>query len=177
MTDLAFARPRFIEEPTSPDDILGHARILRALKPLGIGVATGEHAHNRVMVKQFLQAGAVTVWQLDACRLGGVNEAIAVLLLAAKAGIPVCPHAGGVGLCEYVQHLALFDYIAVSGSLEGRVVEYVDHLHEHFVDPVVVEGGRYRVPEAAGYSIEMKPASLAEYAFPDGPVWTALRAV
>jgi len=177
MTDLAFARPRFIEEPTSPDDILGHARILRALEPLGIGVATGEHAHNRVMVKQFLQAGAVTVWQLDACRLGGVNEAIAVLLLAAKAGIPVCPHAGGVGLCEYVQHLALFDYIAVSGSLEGRVVEYIDHLHEHFVDPVVVESGRYRVPEAAGYSIEIKPASLAEYAFPDGPVWTALRAV
>ena len=151
-----------------PDDILGHARIARAIEPLGIRVATGEHCHNRVMFKQFLQADAIGFCQIDACRLGGVNEVIAVLLLAAKHGVPVCPHAGGVGLCEYVQHLAMFDYIAVSGSLEGRVVEYVDHLHEHFVDPVVVRGGRYRVPEAPGYSITMKPASLERFEYPGG---------
>ena len=175
MTELAFARPYWIEEPTSPDDVLGHARIARALQPLGIGVATGEHAQNRVLFKQFLQADAIAFCQIDACRLGGVNEVIAVLLMAAKAGVPVCPHAGGVGLCEYVQHLAFFDYIAVSGSLDGRVVEYVDHLHEHFIDPVVVRDGRYRAPTAPGYSIEMRPSALAEYAFPDGPVWARLR--
>ena len=171
MRDLAPFRPLWIEEPTSPDDVLGHARIARALEPLGIGVATGEHAHNRVMFKQFLQAEAIAFCQIDACRLGGVNEVLAVLLMAAKAGVPVCPHAGGVGLCEYVQHLSIFDYIAVSGSLEGRVVEYVDHLHEHFVDPVVVVDGRYQAPLAPGYSIEMKAPSLAAYAYPDGPLW------
>jgi L-fuconate dehydratase len=174
MRELAFARPLWIEEPTSPDDILGHARVARELEPLGIGVATGEHAQNRVIFKQLLQADAIDFCQIDACRLGGVNEVLAVLLMAAKAGVPVCPHAGGVGLCEYVQHLSMFDYIAVSGSLDGRVVEYVDHLHEHFVDPVVVRDGRYMAPLAPGYSIEMKPESLAEYAFPDGPVWSAL---
>jgi len=171
MRRLAPSRPLWIEEPTSPDDILGHARIARALEPLGIGVATGEHCHNRVMFKQFLQADAIAFCQIDACRLGGVNEAIAVLLMAAKRGVPVCPHAGGVGLCEYVQHLSMFDYIAVSGSMKGRVTEYVDHLHEHFLDPVVVRDGRYRVPTVPGYSIEMEAASLAEYSYPNGPAW------
>jgi L-fuconate dehydratase len=151
----------WIEEPTSPDDVLGHAAIARAVAP--IAVATGEHCHNRVMFKQFLQAGGMGVCQIDACRLGGVNEVIAVLLLAAKFGVPVCPHAGGVGLCELVQHLAAFDYVAVGGSLDGRVVEYVDHLHEHFVDPCVVERGRYRAPSAPGYSSQMKASSLAEW--------------
>ena len=138
-------------------------------------MATGEHAQNRVIFKQLLQADAIAFCQIDSCRLGGVNEVLAVLLMAAKAGVPVCPHAGGVGLCEYVQHLSIFDYIAVSGSLDRRVVEYVDHLHEHFVDPVVIRDGRYQVPLAPGYSIEMKASSLTEYAYPDGPVWTALR--
>jgi L-fuconate dehydratase len=171
MDALAPSRPLWIEEPTSPDDILGHARIARALEPHGVGVATGEHCHNRVMFKQLLQAHAISYLQVDACRLGGVNEVLAVLLLAAKFGVPVCPHAGGVGLCEYVQHLAMFDFIAVSGSMEGRIVEYVDHLHEHFVDPVRVQGGRYLVPDAPGYSITMKPASLDRFEFPDGPAW------
>jgi L-fuconate dehydratase len=172
MAALAPVRPLWIEEPTSPDDILGHARITQALAPSGIRVATGEHCHNRVMFKQLLQARAIGYCQIDACRLGGVNEVLAVLLLAAKFGVPVCPHAGGVGLCEYVQHLAMFDFIAVSASLEDRVIEYVDHLHEHFVDPVRIEGGRYLVPEAPGYSITMKPESLARFAFPDGPAWS-----
>jgi L-fuconate dehydratase len=168
---LAPARPLWIEEPTSPDDVLGHARIAREIAPLGIRVATGEHCHNRVMFKQFLQADAIGFCQIDSCRLGGVNEVLAVLLLAAKHGVPVCPHAGGVGLCEYVQHLAMFDYIAVSGSLDERVVEYVDHLHEHFVDPVVIRDGRYLVPDAPGYSITMRPESLERYAYPDGAAW------
>jgi L-fuconate dehydratase len=168
---LAPFRPLWIEEPTSPDDILGHAAIARALEPLGIGVATGEHCHNRVMFKQLLQARAISFCQIDSCRLGGVNEVVAVLLLAAKFGVPVCPHAGGVGLCEYVQHESLFDYICVSGSLERRTTEYVDHLHEHFLDPCVVQGGRYRAPLAAGTSITMKPASLAAHTYPHGAVW------
>jgi L-fuconate dehydratase len=166
---LARFDPWWIEEPTSPDDILGHATIARQVAP--IGVATGEHCHNRVMFKQFLQADAIRYCQIDACRLGGVNEVLAVLLLAAKFGVPVCPHAGGVGLCEYVQHLSMFDFVAVSGSLEDRQVEYVDHLHEHFVDPVVVRDGRYRAPTAPGYSITMKTESLRTYAFPDGAAW------
>jgi L-fuconate dehydratase len=170
MRELARFDPWWIEEPTSPDDVLGHAAIARAIAP--IGVATGEQCHNRVMFKQLMQAGAIRFCQIDSCRLGGVNEVLAVLLLAARFGIPVCPHAGGVGLCEYVQHLAIFDYLCVSASLEDRVVEYVDHLHEHFVDPVVVRDGRYLVPTAPGYSITMKPESLARYAFPDGPAWT-----
>jgi L-fuconate dehydratase len=175
MQALAPSRPMWIEEPTSPDDILGHARIARALEPLGIRVATGEHCHNRVMFKQFLQADAIGFCQIDSCRLGGVNEVLAVLLLAAKHGVPVCPHAGGVGLCEYVQHLAIFDFVAVSGSLDERVVEYVDHLHEHFVDPVVIRDGRYVVPEAPGYSITMQPASLERFAYPDGAAWSGSR--
>lgn len=169
MRELARFDPWWIEEPTSPDDVLGHAAIARAIAP--IGVATGEQCQNRVVFKQLLQAGAIRFCQIDACRLGGVNEVIAVLLMAAKSGIPVCPHAGGVGLCEYVQHLAVFDYLCVSASLENRVVEYVDHLHEHFVDPVVIRKGRYIVPAAPGFSIRMKPDSLRDHAFPDGPVW------
>ena len=161
--------PWWIEEPTSPDDVLGHARIRAAISP--IRVATGEHIQNRVIFKQLFQAEAIDVCQLDACRVGGVNETIAILLLAAKFGIPVCPHAGGVGLCEYVQHLAIFDYVAVSGSLDNRVVEWVDHLHEHFVDPAVVRGGRYVAPLVPGYSIEMLPESLERYAYPDGAAW------
>jgi L-fuconate dehydratase len=169
MRELARFDPWWIEEPTSPDDVLGHATIARAVAP--IGVATGEQCQNRVVFKQLLQAKAMQFCQIDSCRLGGVNEVLAVLLLAAKFGIPVCPHAGGVGLCEYVQHLALFDYIAVSASLENRVVEYVDHLHEHFVDPVVVRDGRYQAPTAPGYSITMKPESLEAYSYPDGAAW------
>jgi L-fuconate dehydratase len=172
---LARFQPWWVEEPTSPDDILGHARIARAIAP--IGVATGEHVHNRVMFKQFFSAGAISFCQVDACRLGGVNEVVAVLLLAAKHGVPVCPHAGGVGLCELVQHLAMFDFIAVSGSLEGRVIEYVDHLHEHFLEPAVVRDGRYTAPTTPGYSSQMRPESLAMYAFPYGSVWTATGSV
>ena len=168
---LAGFKPLWIEEPTSPDDVLGHAAIARALEPLGIGVATGEHCQNRVVFKQLLQAKAISYCQIDACRLGGVNEVVAVQLLAAKFGIPVCPHAGGVGLCEYVQHESIFDYICVSGSLEGRVTEYVDHLHDHFVSPCVMRNGRYSAPSVAGTSITMKPASLAEHTFPHGGIW------
>ena len=162
--------PWWIEEPTSPDDVLGHARIRRAIRP--IRIAAGEVVQNRVIFKQLFQAEAIDVCQIDACRVGGVNEVLAVMLMAAKHGIPVCPHGGGVGLCEYVQHLAVFDYVAISGSLEGRIVEWVDHLHEHFVEPAVVEHGRYRVPTAPGYSVEMLPGSLEEYAYPDGPAWS-----
>ncbi|GLY02526.1 MULTISPECIES: enolase C-terminal domain-like protein [Actinoplanes] len=172
MTALAPYDPWWIEEPTSPDDILGHAAIRRALQPAGIRVATGEHVANRVVFKQLLQADAVDFVQLDACRVAGVNENIAILLLAAKFGKPVCPHAGGVGLCEAVQHLSFFDYVAVSGSLQDRVIEYVDHLHDHFVDPVVVEGGVYRAPTRPGFSTEMRPESLKRYAFPEGEAWS-----
>ena len=171
MQRLAAFDPLWIEEPTSPDDVLGHARIARAIPP--IGVATGEHCHNAVMFKQLLQAKAIAYCQVDACRLAGPNELVAVLLMADAFGVPVCPHAGGVGLCEYVQHISIFDYIAVSGSLEGRILEYVDHLHEHFVHPVTIRGARYMPPREPGYSIEMKPASLARYAFPDGAAWKA----
>ena len=169
---LAEVKPWWIEEPTSPDDVLGHRRIREAIAP--IGVATGEHVQNRVMFKQFMQAGAIDFCQIDSCRLGGVNEVLAVLVLAAKFGIPVCPHAGGVGLCEYVQHLAIFDYIAVGASLENRVCEYVDHLHEHFLDPVRVRDGRYVAPSLPGYSAEMRGESLAVYGFPDGAAWRAV---
>ena len=169
MKELARFKPLWIEEPTSPDDVMGHAAIARAIAP--IGVASGEHCQNRVMFKQFLAAGALSFCQIDSCRLGGVNEVLAVLLLAAKFDVPVCPHAGGVGLCEYVQHLSAFDYIAVSGSLKGRRIEFVDHLHEHFIDPVVIRNGHYRLPIAPGYSITMKPASLEQYAYPNGDAW------
>ena len=161
--------PWWIEEPTSPDDVLGHARIRREISP--IRVATGEHVQNRVIFKQLMQAGAIDFCQIDACRLGGVNEVLAVLLLAAKFNVPVCPHAGGVGLCEYVQHLAIFDYVAVSGTTENRIVEWVDHLHEHFLHPAVVSNGRYLLPTAPGYSIEMLPSSLEQFEFPFGPAW------
>lgn len=161
--------PFWIEEPTSPDDVLGHAAIARAVNP--VRLASGECCQNRVLFKQFIQANAIDVCQIDACRLGGVNEVIAVLLMAAKYGIPVCPHAGGVGLCEYVQHLAYFDYLCVSGSLENRVVEYVDHLHEHFQDPVVIKKGCYMPPVRPGYSIDMKPEVFDNYLFPTGKIW------
>jgi L-fuconate dehydratase len=166
---LAEVDPWWIEEPTSPDDILGLRRIRDAVAP--IRVATGEHVQNRVVFKQLFQHGAIDACQLDCCRLGGVNEVLAVLLLAAKFGVPVCPHAGGVGLCEYAQHISMFDFIAVGASMDDRVCEYVDHLHEHFVDPVRVVGGRYLAPTAPGYSIEIRPESLSEFAFPDGPGW------
>jgi L-fuconate dehydratase len=161
--------PWWIEEPTSPDDILGYARIRSAIDP--IRVATGEHVQNRIVFKQLFQASAIDICQIDACRLAGVNEAVAVLLLAAKFGIPVCPHAGGVGLCEYVQHLSAFDYVAVSGSMDGRVIEWVDHLHEHFREPAVVRGGRYEAPLAPGYSVEMLQESVEEYEYPHGRAW------
>jgi L-fuconate dehydratase len=171
MKPLARFRPWWIEEPTSPDDVLGHATIARAVAP--IKVATGEHCQNRVMFKQLLQANAIGICQVDAARLGGVNEVLAVLLLAAKFGVPVCPHAGGVGLCEYVQHLSMVDYLRVSASVDNRVIEYVDHLHEHFQAPVVMRGGRYMPPTEPGYSATMRPETLRDYAFPNGRVWAA----
>lgn len=171
MRHLAPFDPWWIEEPTSPDDVLGHAAIRRAVKP--VGVATGEHCQNRIVFKQLLQAEAIDFCQIDSCRLGGVNEVLAVLLMAAKFGVPVCPHAGGVGLCEYVQHLALVDYIYVSASLENRVAEYVDHLHEHFLEPCVIQNARYMPPSSPGYSIAMHPQSLDRFSYPDGPAWRA----
>jgi L-fuconate dehydratase len=166
---LAPYDPWWVEEPTSPDDILGHAAIRRAVAP--VRIATGEHVHNRVMFKQMLQAGSLDVLQIDATRVGGVNENVANLLLAAKFGVPVCPHAGGVGLCEVVQHLSMFDYVAVSGTQEDRVIEYVDHLHEHFVDPVIIRDGRYVAPVVPGGSGEIRPETFAQYRFPDGAHW------
>jgi len=171
VNELARYRPWWIEEPTSPDDVLGHAAIAQGVRPAGVGVATGEHCANRVVFKQLLQANAIDFCQIDSCRLGGVNENLAVILMAAKFGVPVCPHAGGVGLCEYVQHLSMFDYIAVSGTMDGRVTEFVDHLHEHFEEPVVIRRARYMPPIAPGYSITIKPESRRLYRYPDGPVW------
>lgn len=173
MRRLAPYAPYWIEEPTSPDDVLGHAEVRRQVAP--IKVATGEHIANRVVFKQLLQTGAVDVLQIDAARVGGVNENIAILLLAAKFGVPVCPHAGGVGLCEMVQHLSMFDFVAVSGTTEDRVIEYVDHLHEHFTDPVRVVDGHYAAPTAPGFSAEMHQRTLHDFRYPDGPVWTARR--
>lgn len=169
MKELAHFKPLWIEEPTSPDDVLGHAAIAKAIAP--IGVATGEHCQNRVIFKQLMQAGGISFCQIDSCRLGGINEILSVMLLAAKFKIPVCPHAGGVGLCEYVQHLAAFNYIAIAASLENVVIEYSDHLHEHFLDPVVLKDARYHLPSAPGYSITMKPESLDRFEFPKGEVW------
>ncbi|MFH5832200.1 L-fuconate dehydratase [Halalkalibaculum sp. DA3122] len=169
MRKLARFNPWWIEEPTSPDDILGHAEIGKAIEP--INIATGEHCQNRVMFKQFFEAGALDICQIDSCRVGGVNENLAIMLMAAKNEVPVCPHAGGVGLCEYVQHLSMIDYIAISGSMENRVTEYVDHLHEHFLDPVIIKNAHYMPPERPGYSIEMKKNSLREYAYPQGKIW------
>ncbi|KAK0217391.1 enolase C-terminal domain-like protein [Armillaria nabsnona] len=175
---LTEIKPWFIEEPTAPDDILGHAAVRKALKPYGIGVATGEHAHNRMVFKQLLQAKAIDVCQIDSCRLAGVSEVISVLLMAAKFGVPVCPHAGGVGLCEYVIHLSLIDYIAISGTMERNVLEFVDHLHEHFMTPCSINSrGRYNVPSNPdeGYSIEMHKSSIAEYEWPNGSYWVGAR--
>jgi L-fuconate dehydratase len=167
---LAEVNPWWMEEPTSPDDILGHARIRRET---GIRIATGEHCHNRVMFKQLMQANAIDVCQIDSCRLAGVNENLAVILMAAKFNIPVCPHAGGVGLCEYVQHLSAFDYLRVSATLDDRVTEYVDHLHEHFIDPVRIREARYVLPEKPGYSAEIFPETLRDYSYPNGSIWTS----
>jgi L-fuconate dehydratase len=166
---LAEVNPWWMEEPTSPDDILGHARIRRETK---IPIATGEHCHNRVMFKQLMQANAIDICQIDSCRLAGVNENLAVILMAAKFNIPVCPHAGGVGLCEYVQHLSAFDYLRVSATMEGRVTEYVGHLHEHFTHPVRIRNAHYLLPEKPGYGAEIYPETLRDYSFPDGPVWS-----
>ena len=169
MTALSKFNPLWIEEPTSPDDILGHAKIAKAIAP--VKVATGEHCQNRVIFKQMMQADALQICQIDSCRVGGVNEILAILLMAAKFNIPVCPHAGGVGLGEYVQHLSMIDYVAISASMEGRIIEHVDSLHEHFIDPVVIKNGAYMAPKAPGYSITMKEESLIEYSFPNGLFW------
>ena len=169
--ELARFDPLWIEEPTSPDDVLGHATIRRAVAP--VRVATGEHGMNRVLFKQLFQAAAIDFCQLDSCRLGSVNEILPVMLMAAKFGVPVCPHAGGVGLCELVQHLAVIDYLVVSGSLEGRVAEYVDHLHEHFVDPCIVADAAYVLPSRPGYSAELRAASIATYTYPGGSYWSS----
>ena len=169
--ELAVLNPWWMEEPTSPDDILGHARIRREVPQ--VRIATGEHCQNRVIFKQLMQANAIDVCQIDSCRLAGVNENLAVILMAAKFNIPVCPHAGGVGLCEYVQHLSAFDYLRVSATLENRVTEFVDHLHEHFVDPVRVSNGRYLLPAQPGYSIEVFPETMRDYSYPNGKVWRA----
>jgi len=171
MQVLAECDPWWIEEPTSPDDVLGHATIARAIAP--IKVATGEHVQNRVIFKQLMQLGAISFCQIDTCRLGGVNEALAVLLLAAKFGTPVCPHAGGVGLCEYMQHLSIFDYICVSATHENRLLEYVDHLHEYFLDPVLIHNGHYMPPQSPGFSITMKPEVFHTFIFPSGQAWQA----
>ncbi len=167
---LAEFNPWWVEEPTSPDDVVGHAAIARGIAP--VPVATGEHVQNRVVFKQLLQLNALSYLQLDATRVAGVNENIAILLLAAKFGVPVCPHAGGVGLCELVRHFSMFDYVAVSGTMDNRVIEFADHLHEHFVDPAVVRDGRYVAPVVPGFSATMRPETLSDYAYPDGPIWS-----
>uniref|UniRef100_A0A9J8AXJ2 Mitochondrial enolase superfamily member 1 n=1 Tax=Cyprinus carpio carpio TaxID=630221 RepID=A0A9J8AXJ2_CYPCA len=174
VTKLAEFHPLWIEEPTCPDDVLGHASISKALAPLGIGVATGEQCHNRVMFKQFLQAAALQFVQIDSCRVGSVNENLAIILMAAKFNVPVCPHAGGVGLCELVQHLILFDYISVSASLNNRMCEYVDHLHEHFKSPTIIRNAHYIPPKDPGYSCEMLEESVQKHQYPDGEVWRAI---
>ncbi|MFE9808513.1 enolase C-terminal domain-like protein [Streptomyces sp. NPDC005548] len=168
---LSEFEPYWIEEPTSPDDILGHAAVRAAVAP--VKVATGEHVQNRIVFKQLLQAGSVDVLQIDAARVGGVNENLAILLLAAKFGVPVCPHAGGVGLCELVQHLSMFDFVGLAGTTDDRVIEYVDHLHDHFTEPVVIRDGRYTAPTAPGFSATMHPGSIAEFTYPDGTFWAA----
>jgi L-fuconate dehydratase len=168
---LAEFDPYWIEEPTSPDDILGHAAIRAAVRP--VKVATGEHVQNRVVFKQLLQAEALDVLQLDSARVAGVNENLAILLLAARFGVPVCPHAGGVGLCELVQHLSMFDFVALTGTTQDRVIEFVDHLHQHFIDPVVIEAGHYRAPTLPGFSAEMYQESVETFVYPHGTFWAA----
>lgn len=167
--ELAAFNPLWIEEPTSPDDIIGHATIRRAIAP--IGVATGEHAHNRVMFKQLLQLDALDFCQIDACRVASINELVPILLMAAKHDVPVCPHSGGVGLSEYVQHLAAFDYLAVSASRSRRLVEYVDHVQEHVTHPATIIDGRYRIPTSPGYGTRLHQSSIARYRYPDGEYW------
>ncbi|XP_056318155.1 mitochondrial enolase superfamily member 1 [Danio aesculapii] len=174
VTKLAEFQPLWIEEPTCPDDILGHASISKALAPLGIGVASGEQCHNRVMFKQFLKASALQFVQIDSCRVGSVNENLATILMAAKFNVPVCPHAGGVGLCELVQHLILFDYISVSTSLSNRMCEFVDHLHEHFKSPTVIRNAKYIPPKDPGFSCEMLEESVKKHQYPKGEVWRAI---
>jgi L-fuconate dehydratase len=169
MKELSQFKPWFIEEPTCADDILGHLAIKNALKPYDVMVATGEVCHNRVMFKQFITSGAMDICQIDSCRVAGVNEIIMILLIAAKYQVPVIPHAGGVGLCEYVQHLAMFDYLGVSGK--QNLIEFVDHLHQHFVHPVVIRNGAYMPPMAPGYSIQLFPQTLVDYTFPTGKEW------
>lgn len=169
MKQLAKFNPWWIEEPTSPDDILGHLAIKESIAP--IKIATGENCQNNIMFKQFLKSGAIDICQIDSCRVGGVNEVLSILLMAAKLKVPVCPHAGGVGLCEYVQHLSMIDFICVSGTMENRIIEYIDHLHEHFKTPVIIKHGCYMSSSAPGYSVEMKEESIAAYLFPDGKVW------
>ncbi len=171
VNDLAFCKPWFIEEPTSPDDIEGHRVIREGVAP--VKVATGEMCQNRIVFKQLIMRGAIDVVQIDACRLGGVNEILAVMLMAAKYNLPVCPHAGGVGLCEYVQHLSMIDYLCIAGTREGRVIEFVDHLHEHFIEPCVIQNAAYMPPTAPGFSIEMKPDSLRDYTFEPKALATA----
>lgn len=166
---LAKYQPFWIEEPTSPDDVQGYVEIAKAISP--INLATGEQRQNRILFKQFIRSGGIRFCQIDACRLGGVNEVLVVLLVAAKFGLPVCPHGGGVGLPEYVQHLSIFDYICVSGTLENRFIEYVSHLHENFLDPVTIQNGHYMPPSKPGFSIQMKPESLDEYEYPNGKAW------
>lgn len=161
--ELAFAEPFFIEEPTSPDDVAGHKVIRDAIAP--IKVATGEMCQNRIMFKQFIKGGAIDIVQIDSCRMGGLNEVLAVMLMAAKYDLPVWPHAGGVGLCEYVQHMSMIDYIAITGKKDSKRIEYVDHLHEHFLEPCNVQNGAYMAPSFPGFSIEMKPQSIADYTF------------
>jgi L-fuconate dehydratase len=173
--ELAPFKPVWIEEPTSPDDILAHAMIAKELNPLGIGVATGEQCQNRVVFKQLLQAKALQFCQIDATRLGGVNEVISVILMAHKFKVPVCPHAGGVGLCEYIQHLAIWDFVAVSGSLDNKMAEYVDHLSQHFESPSSMKGGSYVVPLESGYCCRIKPESRAHFRFPNGTYWNTTR--
>jgi len=168
LKQLAFCKPFFIEEPTSPDDVAGHRKIREAVAPMK--VATGEMCQNRIMFKQFIAEGAIDVVQIDSCRMGGLNEVLSVLLMAAKFGLPVWPHAGGVGLCEYVQHLSMIDFVAISGTKDGRVIEYVDHLHEHFIEPCVIENAAYMPPKLPGFSIEMKPESIAEYTHQPAPL-------
>ncbi|CAG7835871.1 unnamed protein product [Allacma fusca] len=175
VTELQEFKPLWIEEPTSPDDILGHATIAKALKPLDIGVATGEMCQNRVIFKQLLQANAISFCQIDSCRMGGINEVIAVYFMAKKFGIPVCPHAGGVGLCEMVQHLQIWDYISLTGEKQNRMIEWVDHLHEHFTSPPKVRRGHYIAPKDPGYSTEIKIRSIETYEFPDGKYWSSVQ--
>ncbi|XP_071807711.1 mitochondrial enolase superfamily member 1-like [Asterias amurensis] len=174
MSHLARFKPLWIEEPTSPDDVLGHATISKAMKPIGIGVATGEHCQNRVMFKQFLQASALQYCQIDSCRVGSVNELLSIILMAKKFDVPVCPHAGGVSLCELVQHISMFDYLCVSATKENRVIEYVDHLHEHAKYPVIMKNTCYMPPKEPGYNTELKAETLRDYEYPNGLVWQDL---